>query len=301
MIARPTLLACCCAVLAGCQGFRVLDHSLVLPKVPAQSPILLFEETEATEDAVKQVVLRHVPPGTPIAQAQAALEKQGFICRPYSNWTMSFYRQALIPSGYELSLDTLKRVHAERGRVPIFCHVARPELMDWRLRSHEIMIVLIPDEKQVLHEVEVGLRKHLQPDAQFFLANPDFHEPVGLPIAAAQSRMEAAGFQCTLVEAQAGFENRRHLFCHTFDEHALGGRIIRVHLFPDDAGVVRETRILDETGWFDAERCMLPGGEDTPAWAAAKGALFPVRVGCRYTLISVGYMMCVLAISGAAR
>ncbi len=300
MIARA-LLASCCAVLAGCQGLRVLDHSMVHPNVPTQSPILLFEETEVTEDAVKQVVLRHVPPRTPIAQAQAELEKQGFTCRAYSSWTMSFNRLALIPSGYDLSLAAQTRVNKQRDRVPIYCHVARPELMDWGLRSHEIMIVLIPDEKQVLRDVEVGLRKHLHPDAQFFLAKPDFHEPVGLPIAEAQKRMEAAGFQCTLVEAKAGSESRRHLFCQTFDEHALGGSIIRLHLYPDDAGVIRETRILDETGWFDAERCMLPGGEDTPGWAAAKGALFPVRVGCRYTLISVGYMMCVLAISGTAR
>jgi hypothetical protein len=301
MIARPTLLACCFAVLAGCQGIRVLDHSLDHPNVPAKSPILLFEETEAAEDTVKQVILRHVPPGTPIAQAQTALAKQGFTCRPYSAWTMSFYRQALIPSAYDLSLTALKRVHEQRERIPIFCHVSRPELMDWGLRSHEILVVLIPDEKQVLRDVEVGVRNHFQSDAQFFLAKPDFHEPVGLPIAEAQSRMEAAGFRCTLVEAKAGAESRRHLFCRTFDEHALGGSIIRVHLYPDEAGVVRETRILDETGWFDAERCMLPGSEDTSVWAVAKGALFPVRVGCRYTLISAGYMMCVLAISGTAR
>src|SRR5437660_277409 len=126
MIAGATLLVCCCALLAGCQGIPPLDNPYGRPPAPARPAILLFEETETTEDAIKQVVLRHVPPGTPIPQAQAALEKQGFTCRPYSRWTMSFNQQALIPRGYDLPFDARKRVHEQSKHMPVYCHAARP-------------------------------------------------------------------------------------------------------------------------------------------------------------------------------
>ena len=119
---KPSLIcACCFVVLTGCQGVPVLDGSFVPGPTPrARHAIVLFEETEATNDAVKQVVLRHVPPGTPMAQAQEMLEQQRFTCRPYSLAKMGFFPQFLIPEGYTLPLDAGQRVLKERKRVPVY-------------------------------------------------------------------------------------------------------------------------------------------------------------------------------------
>ena len=69
-MARAALFACYGALLMGCQSVPLLDGEY-LPGRPPPAPhaLLLFEETEATNEAVKQVVLRHVPPGTPIKEA----------------------------------------------------------------------------------------------------------------------------------------------------------------------------------------------------------------------------------------
>jgi hypothetical protein len=61
---------------------------------------------------------------------------------------------------------------------------------------------------------------------------------------------------------------------------------VRVKLFTDAAGVVRDTEVVRGPCLFDDERCMLPDANDPPARFAGKAVLWPLRVGCRYTLIT---------------
>jgi len=284
------------AALVGCQGMPVLDTpGSSGPPPNVRHAIVLFEEIEADSEAVKQVVLRHVPPGTPLDRAQVLLEEQGFTCRPYTHFTACFDPQALT-EGINLSQDARKHLGNQRKSPPLYCLTTRQELEEWHLSSQRILVVLVPDEAHQVQDVEVGLRSQRHPNTEFFKTRPGLHEPVGLPVEEARVRMAAAGFQCTAVEKEADNNARPHLLCEAFDEHALGGRIVRVYLYPDATGVIRETKVLDETGWFDAERCMLPNGDESPAWVVGKGELFPVRVGCRYTLITVGTLMVLTAL-----
>jgi hypothetical protein len=255
---------------------------------------MMFEEVDAESEAVKQAVLRHVPPGTPLDQAKAILEEQGFTCRQYDQLTGCFYPQALT-DGINLSSEAHTRLGKQRDHPPLYCLATRSELEKWHLLSQRILVVLVPDEARRVKAVEVGLRGQPHHNAAFFKSRPDLHDPEGLPVAEAEARMEAAGFRCTLVENGADHP-RPYLSCEAFDEVVLGGHIVRVHLYPDDAGVIRETRVLDKGGWFDAERCMWLHGDESPAWAVGRGVLFPVREGCRYTLITAALVLAFLLV-----
>jgi hypothetical protein len=170
-------------------------------------------------------------------------------------------------------------------------------LSDWHLTTDAVSLMMIPDKSNALRDVEVGLRRHTCMDAGFFKSQSDLHEPVGLTVTEAQARMEAAGFFCD--RTAHGTPVRRALYCQRFVENPLGGRIIRVYLYPDESGVIRETEIVDGAGWFDAERCMWPRAEEGVTLAVAKGALFPVRVGCRYTLETAGFLLACCLASGS--
>jgi hypothetical protein len=253
--------------------------------------ILLFEPVEAEREAIKEVVLRHIPLGTPIDQAREILGQQGFICRPFSAWTSD-----LIPRGISLPPEVHQRLLAARHKLPVYCHTTRQELQEWHLQSYDVLVVLVPDEAQMVRDVEVGIGEKRHPNAEFFKHRPELQEPVGLKVEEARMRMEAAGFRFTeSVSEGADKETRPHLFCQAYDENLLGGQIIRVNLYPDESGVVRGAKVLDRGELFDAEQCMLPHGDEPAARAVCKGALFPVRVGCRYVLYTVAFCMALSA------
>jgi hypothetical protein len=292
---RPAifLVACCCVAASGCQSLPV--QTTTKPP-PPQRTIALFTEVDAQRDAVKQVVLDRVPPGTPIAKAQEILETQGFACRPYSGLTHFFFPEELVPSGVRLPQGAYQRLHQARKDRPVYCRATLHELQEWHLQSYVVLVVLIPDETQTLRDVEVGICPQRHNYANYFKSRPDLREPIDLPIEAARARMEAAGFRCAWVTPRADeAENRPHLLCEAFDENAIGGDIVRVSLFPDGAGVIRETNVLNREHPFDAERCMLPHGDESPAEAACRCVLFPVRAGCRYTLFTIGVCMAITA------
>ncbi len=296
-MSRPLLFACLFAALAGCQG-RPL-RPVQAPEAKPRPTVFLFEEIEPDPNAVKQTVVRHLPPGMSVDLAQDLLEKQGFTCRPYSNWAWFFNRQNLIPPEVSLPLDVQKRLHARRKFGPVFCHATLKGKGEWHLERYPVLVVLVPDEARKLAEVEADIRLTMHSRVKFFNERPDLREPVGLSVEAATARMAAAGFHCSGLQPEGADDDARpHVFCLAFNEGVLGGHIIRVHLYPDEAGVVRETDVRTEEGPFDAEWCMLPHGDETTTWAITKGVLFPVRIVTRYTLIAAAVALVAAAQSG---
>jgi hypothetical protein len=288
-MARASLVCCCCAALAGC-----LAVPPPVEKPPPPRPlhtILLFEPVEPEREALTKVVLRHIPLGTPIDQAREILGQQGFVCRPFSTWAAD-----LIPSGISLSPEVHQRLLAARHQRPVYCHAVRQDLQEWHLQSYDILVVLIPDETQTIRDVEVGIGSKRHPNADFFRCRPELQEPAGLPAEEARARMEAAGFRFPGSEPEGSDKGTRpHLFCQAYDESVLGGRIIRVNLYPDESGLIRGAKVLDRGEWFDAEQCMLPHADEPASRAVCKATLFPVRVGCRYVLYSVAMLMALSA------
>jgi hypothetical protein len=289
MFRTPLVAGLLCAAMAGCQSVPMRTSSAPVP----EHTIQLFEEVAADREAVRQVVLRHVPPGTPIAQAQAMLEERGFTCRPYSAATQFFHHEDLIPRGVALPSPAYQQLARERKHRPVYCQARLPETQEWHLRSHTVLVVLVPDASQTVRDVQAGLGTHFHNNTAFFKARPELREPTGLSTEAAIARLRAAGFRP--VDATGDRETRPHLICEAFDENPLGGQIVRVQLFPDEAGVIRETKVLDRVGLFDSERCMLPHGDEPTAVAIGRVALFPVRAGCGYALITVAVCMAITA------
>lgn len=274
----------CCAILSGCQ-------TVPLGRTPPPQPplISLFEQTPADCDALKQVVLRHIPPGTPIEQAQALLETQEFTCQRPPKPNFFFGSRDPIPPGVSVSNEVGIRLSRERKRQPIYCQATRYEPGEWHLKSFTVLVVLIPDDAHRLCDVEVGLGRRRHPNSIFFQHHPTLHEPLGLPVEAAQSQMAAAGFRCSPVRIPAsGPDLRPYIHCEAFDEWLLGGHVVRVRLYLDESGLVRESKVLDKDYLFDAERCMWLHGDESTPQAVGKAALYPVRLGCRYTIITVG-------------
>jgi len=282
-----------CSNLAGCQIMPI--HSATAP-VPEHT-IVLFREVEPKRDEIKQAVLGRIPLGTPIEQAQAVLEAQGFVCRPYSRLSQAFNPNELLSTGIALPPEVNKRLSKEHKNSPVYCRVTLPELQDWHLMSCVVLVVLIPDEARLVRDIEVGTASKHHPHAYFFTSKkPELREPTGLPVETARVRMEAAGFRSKVVAAEArDKDSRPYVLCEVYDENPLGGLIIRVKLFTDEAGVVRETRVVEGEELFDAERCMLPHGDEGPIESACRYALFPVRAGCRYTLFAIALGMAITA------
>jgi hypothetical protein len=297
---RHTALALFCfiAALPGCA--TVPAQPPPPPPTPPrpQHTVRLFEEIQPGHDAIREAVLRHVPVGTPIAPAQAALEGQGFTCRHYQMTSSLFLPDDLVPRGVFLHGQARQHIFRERANQPVFARVTLPELQDWHQRDYTVVVVLIPDAAQTLQDVEVGLGTEQHRHAAFFEARPALREPVGLPLVQAGAHLQAFGFHLAVdVPARAVRDPRpgdgpAPVVYEAFDESFLGGQIVRVCLFADQAGIVREAQVLSHGGWFDAERCMLPRDDSPPAEVAWRTVLFPARVGCRYgaaaALLSVG-------------
>jgi len=293
-VTRFTILICC-AILSGCQTIPL--GWAPTPSPPLQPPtISVFEKTTADREAIKQAVLRHIPPGTSMEQAQAMLEQQEFTCRSYTKSNSFLGTSDLIPHGVYLAIDVQKHLFQARDRQPVYCHTTRHELDEWHLKSFTVLVVLIPDNAHRVSDVEIGLAPKRHPNVTFFQQRPDLHEPLGIPVEVARERMTAAGFRCSDVQTtKACLHPRSYLDCETFDEYLLGGNIVRVRLFLDESGLICESKVLEEGKVFDDERCMWLHGDESTAQAVGKSVVFPVRLGCRYALGTIGIFMAVTA------
>jgi hypothetical protein len=287
------LVGCCCAALPGCQSTPVQTAT---PPPPPPHTIALFSEIEPKRDAIKEAVLRRLPPGTPMVEAQQVLQAQGFTWRPYNEITQFFTPSQLVPNGVALRPEAYRSIQAARQDGPVYCRATLPDLAEWHPNTYVVLLVLIPDEAQSLRDVEVGIRPEWNLQAGYFKRHSDLREPIGLTVEAARAQMEAAGFRCTAVVPKPDAKDARsHLLCETFDENIIGGQIVRVRLFPDAMGVIRETDVQNRDELFDAERCMLPHGDESVGVAICRSVLFPVRAGCRYTLFTIAVCMAITA------
>jgi hypothetical protein len=292
---RALLVALCFgAAVSGCQSVPL--QPATTPPLPPPHTITVFTEVAPKRDAVKEAVLDHVPPGTSMAQAQELLKAQGFDCRLSSAAAQFFTPRELIPNGVVLESGAYQRISKACKDGVVYCQATRHELQEWHLRSYTVLVVLVPDHAQLVHDVEVGIAAHYHMQEHYFKTHSELREPIGLPVAAAQAQLEAAGFRCKAVVPKADAkEPRPHVLCEAYDENPIGGQIVRIRLFGDAAGVVREANVQDHDDAFDAERCMLPHGDASPAEVAWRSALFPVRAGCRYTLFAIALGMAITA------
>jgi hypothetical protein len=211
------------------------------------------------------------------------LVDQGFTCHPYTQ-----AKSLMASSGVKLPNEIQNRRLAERDRQSIYCLGMPPQLEEWHLKSFTVLVILIPDDMQLLRDVEVGLASKQPRNIAFFQKRPDLHEPVGLPIETARDRMTAAGFRCSDVcPGKPGEDPHSYIHCESFDESLLGGHIVRVRLYVDESGRICESKILDKAELFDAERCMWLHGDESRAQTVGKAAAYPVRLSCRYALLTV--------------
>jgi hypothetical protein len=88
------------------------------------------------------------------------------------------------------------------------------------------------------------------------------------------------------------------VLCRCCDEAALGGRVIRIKLYPDASGVVRDTEVVRDGGWLDGEHCLLPDSDDSAARIAWKAALFPIPEVARVTLGAASFTLACTASPG---
>jgi hypothetical protein len=283
---RMASLMCVCLAAAGCMpNFRVPTPE----GLHGTEAVRLFQaETPTNPDSLRQVIVAHVPPGTPVAQAEQTLEAQGFTCRRYTAWNTLFTTQTVLPPGIYLSGETLDRLRRERANQPLCCMAYRDAVGYWGKGSAQILVLLFPDAAQRVQDVEVHTGSwEGHPYQDSFVKRPGLREPVGLPIATARALLEAAGFRC--VSPAGGDKDaagRSFLLFRACDEFLLGGFLVRVRVYPDEAGIVRETDVLRDFEWFEGEQSMLPGPDDSPGLAVWKGAVYPVRLATRYAAIT---------------
>jgi hypothetical protein len=257
--------------------------------------IHVFEDVEATQVSIEQVFARHVPVGMPIEQARELLQAEGLIFTPVDGGWLPFSH--FPPHSDLLSPSALRRALVTRSERKMYYHTtrqaARKEEGEWPLTAVHLCVVLIQDEAgRAVQSVDVGLRVEQHPHSPFFRKHPEMRSPAGLPLSAAEARMTSYGFHCSSSSDEDPPQSMGEkvscprLSCRYYDDGALGGEIIRVLLVADESGVVRKVEVGDWR-WFDAERCMWPHDGDSTGWAVCKLPLYPVRLGCRYALLTL--------------
>src|SRR5262249_24074410 len=116
-----TAVLCSCAILCGCQAIPLGST----PTPPQPPTVCLFERAVADRDPIKQAVLRPLPPGTPMGQAQAALEREEFACHPDITANPFFGTADPIPRGVYLPGEARERLRRERDGPLIYCSGTR--------------------------------------------------------------------------------------------------------------------------------------------------------------------------------
>lgn len=274
------LFFCCLATLAGCNLPR--NYGPPATPEPAEYIRLFHEHVLAEGPAIKEAVVARVSPGVPMAQATALLEGHGF----HSCGT----EDLSIPSPHPAEIHDLVSINRPKDDRPVYrsmrCDIHGAA---WGRDYETILVVLSPDPDEMVRSIEVYESRRGHPYRKFFAGHPELQEPIDLPADEARARMQEHKFKCTEVAADEAAGARRCLYCVAYDEGILGGSMVQVRLFLDEAGVVRDSDIVRQAPWFEDQRCMLPDRDDHPAWFAFKTALFPVREATRASLVAIGY------------
>lgn len=277
---RHAILLFTCG-LAGCQAAPLA----VAPPVARPTPLVrLFRHDVPVErEALRQEILQVAIPGTPVELARARLEAEGF--RLFSFLPKSYRRHAAnlpeLLSGFD------EKAEKQANSVQFF--VLGDDARAWGQRVFELRPVVYFDENMNVRDVGIPYvpdRARPTPFAWFFTKGEKLCEPVGMPLERARQLMEREGFRCTQVDSDKREKSGRpFLLCRAVAETALGGSIVRVRLFYDDAGIVTDTRVLKDAEFGDEIVCMLPNQDDSVEKAVFKTVIFPVRL---YAALVVG-------------
>jgi len=272
----PWLFLLLCGV-AGCQTAPVLVRN---PDTKGPPTVRLCgHEVPAERFAVQAEILRHVAPGLPVEAARTAMEELGFACLygGFSDKKPAGYLPA--PSLPEL-LGICARNASQTERFhSLVCTLSLNEIGNWSC-FYPLTVTLPYDEQGRITQVQAaGLMPALSRHAAFFASRPGLREPIGLSVEQARAVMEAYRFHCAEACPEKRCDGRGpYLNCYAYDEDALGGRIVRVHLFYDPAGRVTEAELIQKVGEFDGLLCMVPNSSDTLAGGVVKAVVFPVRL-----------------------
>jgi hypothetical protein len=194
----------------------------------------------------------------------------------------------VVPKSYRRHAVTLpellsgfdKEAEKKANSVPI--RIPGDEIGAWGRRYFDLTGVLYFDENLNVSDVEVTYipwQSQRTPFAWFIAKRPNLHDPVGMPLEEARGLMEGAGFRCTPVAFDKYEKSGRpYLACRAVAETLLGGSIVRVRLFYDDAGMVTDTRVQKEGEILDEIVCMLPDRDESFGHAVFKTLIFPARL-----------------------
>jgi hypothetical protein len=240
---------------------------------------LLGTELPSDNGVIREALLRVIPPDSPRERAEALLRADGL-------------EGTTLGETGELGFTTQYKKQRPGDPLPDKVFGARrPVFHEWGKNARAVVVFLIPGSGDTVKDVKVeggyGSWFEHEDTQHFFTAHPDLAEPVGLPVAEAEARMRAAGFCCTHESGdQRGGRGQEHLLCEARDDRILLGSMVRVRLFYDQTGVIRDSAFVREGRWFDAERAMLPSADDSVGEYAYRAALFPARVTARYSLFA---------------
>jgi hypothetical protein len=285
---RPPVLLLLCG-LAGCQTTpRVAQE-------PPPTPVIRLcqHDVPAEESAITQELTQYVAPGMPLESARARLEPLGF--RVFGT----------IPKAYRSTPVNVRELlsgfdnKAEKNVNKVELRTSCDEIGAWGQRCIPLRVVLYFDKDMKVGEMKVdrvGFRGQKLRFAWYFSRRPNLREPLGMSVDEARKMMEAEGFRCKLVTSDRHEKSGRpYLYCRAVAETPLGGSIIRVRLFHDEAGKVTDTRVLKEEEPFDELLCTLPDSGDTLVHAALKTVVFPVRL---YAAFVVAGLQANMAMAG---
>jgi hypothetical protein len=269
----PTL---CVVALAGCQVAPPVAPGVARPPETVR---LFGREVLTDSESVTQEVKAHVWPGMECAQAVSLLQMSGFECRGTRDVSQLWAPLTPPEVSNEVVHSPFCREHL--WDKPLHCVIRKDELSSWGKEYKTVLVLLYPDqEKQHVAEILVFVGTGPNAEYYFFVKHPDLHEPVGLSVEEAQRQLQAVGFKCSKLKDPAGHDC---LSCRYYDEWAIGGKIIHVNLFYDDAGIVRDSQIVRDREWLEMERCMLPDSDDATGKFIGKSLLFAVREACLLT------------------
>lgn len=281
------LASLACALVVGCGSVPLQ------PAPPLREDVRLFQqEIPARPEAIDAKVQEKVAIGTTLTQATSILTATGFDCRKED---LAAFFTSPVPAEIEQEVGRTgqyARLHRKPDHDRIYCIVRKDVLGQWGKEYETVLVLLQVDRASVVQSIDTFAARKPHHCAEFFRAHPDLDEPAGLPLERAKERMEANGFRCS---PQKDNEGHPCTLCEAHEEWVLGGKIIRVKLFTDAAGIVRDSEVVRKGELFDAERCMLPSEQDSRAQAWCKAAVFPVREATRVvtftTLFAAGFTL----------
>jgi hypothetical protein len=266
-------------------------------KQPAANPPsvihLCGHRVSSESDAVRAEVLRYVSPGLPVETAQARLEELGF--RGLYGDMVKKKPASYHPTRSLPELVVGRDPQKDKNFHSLVCRISGKEYGNWGQYSFPIRVTLPYDEAGIITEVEVTcLPRKTSRYAALLMDRLGPQGPIGMPVEQARTLMEARKFHCSDRNLQSpGTDRQPYLDCYAYDEHPLGGNIVRVHLFYDQSRTVTEAEVVEKPGTFDDLRCMLPNNSDTVTGGILKTIVFPVRL---YTAIVVAGLIADLSL-----